>query len=115
MLTETVKKGDWKGEKHVPVIEIAKNGDVWEIEASVGKEIAHPNTPEHHISWIELYFHPENGQFPFLLARAEFANHSDPLAEPFVKVRFKTEQKGKIYALSYCNLHGLWENETELS
>jgi len=59
MVSKTVSSGDWKVEKHVPVIEFKKDGDKLEIEVSVGKEISYPNTPEHHIAWIELYFHPE--------------------------------------------------------
>ncbi len=114
MLSETIKSGDWKGEKHVPVIEYKKMGDEIEVEVSVGKEIPHPNTPEHHIAWIELYFKPEDGQFPILVGRVAFTNHSDPLSEPKARFYFKTEKKGKLMALSYCNIHGLWQNEVDI-
>ncbi len=113
MLSETIKSGDWKGEKHVPVIEYEKKDGMIEVEVSVGKEVPHPNTVEHHIAWIELYFTPEGG-LPVLVGRAEFTNHSDPLTEPRAKFYFKTEKKGKLMALSYCNLHGLWQNEIAL-
>jgi superoxide reductase len=39
----------------VPVIECPdalKSGKRFEIKVSVGKEIAHPNTTEHHIRWF---------------------------------------------------------------
>ncbi|HPI98301.1 MAG TPA: desulfoferrodoxin family protein, partial [Synergistales bacterium] len=45
-LTELVQTGDWKGEKHVPVIEAPESvsgGEVFKVEVSVGKEISHPN------------------------------------------------------------------------
>ena len=100
MLSKTVASGDWKVEKHVPVIEFKKNGDKLEIEISVGKEISHPNTPEHHIAWIELYFHPEVEKYPVMVGRVEFTNHSDPLY-------IKTNKKGKLYALSYCNFNSV--------
>jgi len=28
-------------------------------------EIAHPNTTDHHIRWISLYFHPEGNKFTY--------------------------------------------------
>ncbi|AFK22974.1 class II SORL domain-containing protein [Pyrococcus sp. ST04] len=114
MLKDTIKSGDWKGEKHVPVIEYTREGDLVRIEVSVGKEIPHPNTPEHHIAWIELYFHPEGENFPIMVGRVAFTSHGDPLTEPRAVFFLKTTKKGKLYALSYCNIHGLWENEVTL-
>ncbi len=114
MLKNTIKSGDWRGEKHVPVIEYEKKDGMIEVEVSVGKEVPHPNTTEHYIAWIELYFEPDNGKFPILIGHVTFTNHSDPLTEPRAKFYFKTERSGKLMALSYCNLHGLWEGETNL-
>ncbi len=114
MLSETIKSGDWKGEKHVPVIEYEKKDGMIEVEVSVGKEVPHPNTPEHHIAWIELYFKPEDGQFPILVGRVAFTAHGDPVTEPKAKFYFKCEKKGELMALSYCNIHGLWENTVKV-
>lgn len=58
-LTETVQSGDWKAEKHVPVIHIDKKDDGFKVCAIVGEEIEHPNTFEHHIAWIKVFFQPE--------------------------------------------------------
>ena len=58
---------DWKKEKHVPVIECpdkVKSGEIFWLKITVGKEIAHPNTTEHHIRWISVYFHPEGREIP---------------------------------------------------
>ncbi|MFW6141869.1 MAG: class II SORL domain-containing protein [Candidatus Saliniplasma sp.] len=114
---------DWKTEKHVPVIEVKeKNGEMM-VMATVGKEIAHPNTTEHHIRWIELYFHPEGEKFPYQLGRFEFTSHGESTegpdtstvyTEPKVKAVFKTEKPGTIVANSYCNIHGLWTNEKDI-
>lgn len=46
------------------------------------KEVAHPNTTEHHIRWIALYYHGEGEKFPFQLRRFEstaHGEHSKPL------------------------------------
>lgn len=117
---------DWRKEKHVPVIEVekAKKGEIVEVRVSVGKEIPHPNTTEHHIAWIELVFHPEGEKFPYVVGRAEFAAHgasvdgpntSTVYTEPVALFTFKTEKSGKLTAFSYCNIHGLWIGEAELS
>ncbi len=109
-----IQTGDWKGEKHVPVITWERKGETVEVEVSVGKEIPHPNTVEHHIAWFELYFLPENGKYPIMVGRVAFTAHGDPLTEPKAKFYLKTQKKGTLIALSYCNLHGLWSSETKL-
>ena len=126
MLRDLFQSADYKREKHVPVIdapEKIKKSDILKIGLSVGKEIPHPNTTEHHINWIELYFHPEGEKFPFQIARFEFGAHgastqgpntSTVYAQPSVECSFKTEKTGMILASSYCNIHGLWESFKEI-
>lgn len=120
---ELLQRADWKKEKHVPVIEILKKGEKIKAHVYVGKEIPHPNATEHHIAWIEAYFHPDGEKFPYMLGRFEFnahgasvegANTSTIYTDPDVTFAFTTKKSGKIYALSYCNIHGLWINSEEL-
>lgn len=122
---EIFKTEDWKKEKHVPVIEILeKKENLVTVRVSVGKEIKHPNTTEHHIRFIELYFLPEGESFPLDIGRAEFNSHGEStkgpntstvFTEPIAVFSFRTEKKGKLIAFSYCNIHGLWRNEEELT
>lgn len=127
-LKDLIKFDDWKKEKHVPVIrlqkDVVKKGEYFEVEVSVGKEIPHPNTTEHHIRWIVLFFMPENEEFPYQVARVEFNSHGESVAGPntstvytdhTVKVNFKTEKHGTILASSYCNIHGLWQSSKNIS
>lgn len=119
---ELFQTADWKKEKHVPVIEAAariKKGESAKVTVSVGKEIPHPNTTEHHIRWIEVYFQAEGEKFPYQVARAEFVAHGEStqgpntssiFASPSVSLEFKTEKSGTVFAVSYCNIHGLWQN-----
>lgn len=121
-IKEILQTADWKSEKHVPVIDAqdtVKKGEEVEIEVSVGKEIAHPNTTEHHISWIEIYFLPEGTKLAVEIGRFEFAAHGASAAgpntstiftKPSVKIKIKTEKSGTLFASSYCNIHGLWES-----
>ena len=120
------QSADWKQEKHVPVIEAAdslKKGEMLKITLTVGKEIAHPNTTEHHIRWIEVYFLANGEKFPYQVARFEFVAHGESTQGPNTSTIFthpqaacnlKTEKSGTIFATSYCNIHGLWKNSKEI-
>ena len=127
-----IKSADWKAEKHVPVITVPTGitpGVPFEVEVSVGKEIPHPNTIEHHIAWIALYYVPDGGLFPIELARAEFVAHGPGvLTEPILKATVclpsptptnnssthNSNSIGALHAVAYCNLHGLWESEVNV-
>ena len=115
MLSQLIKSADWKAEKHVPVITMLspfKPGEPLEVEVSVGKEIPHPNTVEHHIAWIALYYVAEGSQLPVELAKTEFGAHGpDIVAEPVLKTNVRLPKPGTLHAVVYCNLHGLWESE----
>ena len=78
-------------EKHVPVVEIERDGHV--IRARVGST-EHPMLPEHYIEWIALEAE----------GRLEI-HYLEPGMKPttFFAGGSKT---GTVYA--YCNLHGLW-------
>jgi len=116
------KQADWKTEKHVPVIECAEavgKDQAFEVKVGVGKEIAHPNTTEHHIRWIKLYFLPEGGKAAFEVASLEFTAHGESAeganqgpvhAQHQGSAFLKLQKGGTLYATSYCNIHGLWEN-----
>ncbi len=123
---ELVQTADWKAEKHVPVIEApeqVKPGEGFQVTVSVGKEAPHPNTTEHHIAWISIYFHPEGEKFPYQVARFEFAAHgastvgpntSTIYADPVGTFSMRTEKSGTLYAVSFCNIHGLWESQKRI-
>jgi len=125
--TELFQTADWKQEKHVPVINApfkAKKGELILLEVSVGKEIPHPNTTEHHIRWIEVYFLPKTEKFPYQISKLEFTAHGESnqgpntstvFTYPEVSIRFKTDKSGTIIASSFCNIHGLWQNSQEIS
>ncbi len=125
-LKELLQSADWKSEKHVPVIEApdkVKKQELAKISVTVGKEITHPNTTEHHIAWIELYFLPRGEKFPYQVARADFAAHgastqgpntSTIYTQPAVVCSLKSEKSGTLLASSYCNIHGLWESAKEI-
>ena len=120
ILANYVKSGDWKGEKHVPAIiapASVKDGETVQVKVCVGEEIAHPNTLEHHIAWIKLFFIPDGSQVVVELANSEFSANGELecFTEPTVFANVKLPKSGKLVALSYCNIHGLWENSVDIT
>jgi superoxide reductase len=123
---EFYKTDNWKNEKHVPAIEAplsVKIDEVFEVRVTIGKEVAHPNTTEHHIRWIQLYFMPEGEKFIYQVGNFEFTAHGEAVSAPnegpvfthhCVTVSLKISKPGTLIATSLCNIHGLWENSHEV-
>ncbi|MEZ4598629.1 MAG: class II SORL domain-containing protein [Syntrophotaleaceae bacterium] len=124
---ELYQTADWKTEKHVPVIEIlsgsVKADELFSVKISLGKEVAHPNTTEHHIRWIKLYFKGDGDKFPYEVGNYEFSAHGESVAGPnqgpvytnhSITTEMKVNKAGMLYATAYCNIHGLWENTLEV-
>jgi superoxide reductase len=119
---ELYQTADWKAEKHVPVIECpdqVKKNAMFEVKVTLGKEIAHPNTTEHHIRWIQLFFKPEGDKFSYQVGEFAFTAHGESVEGPntgpvytnhSVIASCKLQKSGTLFATSLCNIHGLWEN-----
>lgn len=118
---------DWKKEKHVPVIELDSEvitaDEMFTVKVSLGKEIAHPNTTEHHIRWIQLFFKPVGDKFTYQVGNFEFTAHGESVEGPnagpvytnhCVITQMKVKKPGVLYATALCNIHGLWEGSREI-
>ena len=126
-LSETIRDADWKAEKHVPVIECpdkVKAGEFFTVNVTLGKAVAHPNTTEHHIRWIHLYFQPDSAKTPYQIGAFEFTAHGESAEGPNrgsvfthheAAVSMKTGLSGTILALAYCNIHGVWQSAKALA
>ena len=126
-LSEHIQKADWKKEKHVPVIECPdqiKANDIFQVKVCLGKEVAHPNTTEHHIRWINLYYHDEGGKFAHEVAHVEFNAHGESTegadkgpvyTHHEVVTSLKVAKSGMLHAMSYCNIHGLWQSSKKIT
>ena len=80
-------------EKHVPVIERTVNG----FKVKVGS-VPHPMEEKHYIEWVELVADD--------IAYRQFLNPGET-AEAFFNLN-----ANKVTAREYCNLHGLWKEES---
>ena len=112
---EILKGADAEGkEKHVPTIEVIKDhgSDKLElIHVMVGKQTPHPNTVEHHIAWVEVFGVKRDTSQVVSLGRASFG---PGLTSPNISFNTSTSEFKAICALSYCNVHGLWQSCLEL-
>ncbi|UCH01575.1 MAG: class II SORL domain-containing protein [Candidatus Bathyarchaeota archaeon] len=121
-----IQEADWKIEKHVPLIECpetVKADETFKLTVGLGKEIAHPNTTEHHIRWISLFFHPTGETFPYHIGHYEFNAHGESAKGPNtssiythheITTSLKTGKPGTFLALALCNIHGLWQSAKEI-
>jgi len=126
-LSGHIQRGDWKSEKHVPAIEApdtVKAGELFNVNVTLGKEIAHPNTTEHHIRWISLYFHADGEKFCYHVGHYEFSAHGESTEGPNkgpvyanheATASMKISKPGTLHALSFCNIHGLWESSKAIA
>ena len=120
------QSADWKAEKHVPVIDCTDEVNAkenFQVTVTIGKEIAHPNTTEHHISWVQLFFKPEGEKFTHQVGSYEFSAHGESAeganAGPVythhtVTASLNITKPGTLIATSLCNIHGLWESEVAI-
>lgn len=96
--------------KHRPTItapQTIRKNEPFEVTVEVGKQLAHPNEPAHHIEFIELYAGHT------YLSRTHFTAKTTC---PTITTTLCLDHiHGKIRAFAYCNLHGMWMGEAEVS
>ncbi len=114
-----MQTADWKLEKHIPVIDSVDSvvaDEFFEVNVAIGKEIAHPNTVEHHISWVSLYFQPDGDKFPYQVGHYEFSAHGSLVSVHHAfSTCIKISKPGILFAVSLCNIHGLWQSSKEIN
>jgi superoxide reductase len=111
-LSDLIKTAEKEGkEKHVPVIELTKCPDCGEttVKITVGKEVPHPNTIEHHIKWIALF--GVKGGLAMHIATFDLG---PTFGVPTVVAHANLGDFSELIAVEYCNVHGLWESSLKL-
>ncbi|MCP4051264.1 MAG: hypothetical protein GY730_11240 [bacterium] len=110
-INDYIKNSDEGAEKHCPDIStsVCDNCDALGVTVQVGKEILHPGTVEHSIKLIILYGVKDNK-----LEQLTVSSLGDENTVPRIKSYITKDKYQKLIATSYCNLHGLWENEISL-
>jgi len=111
-LGELIKTGSQEGkEKHVPVIELVSCEECGKnaVKITIGKEIQHPNTIEHHIKWIALF-----GVKDGVAVHIATFDLGPTYGVPTVVAHANLEGLSEVIAIEYCNIHGLWEGSLKL-
>jgi len=111
-LGELIKGTGQEGkEKHVPVIELINCDECGKntVKITVGKEVAHPNTPEHHIKWIALF-----GVKKGVAVHIATFDLGPTYGVPMIVAHVNKDELSELIAVEYCNLHGLWESSLSL-
>ena len=101
-------------EKHVPIIDAlssVKAGEPFMVTVEVGKKVPHPNTVEHHIKWIQLYALAEGSQYVVNVGTFDLG---PTFAFPKVTLPVMLQKDSTLYAVGYCNIHGVWDNSVEI-
>ena len=123
---DMIQTADWKKEKHVPAIEapaVVKANEAFDVTVGVGRDIPHPNTTEHFIAWIDVFFKPDGDKFSYHVGHFDFRAHGESAkgankgpvyTHPIVTFSMSVNKPGKLVSLSWCNAHGLWEDSTEI-
>ena len=97
-------------EKHVPDLSLSESEIGTVVSIQVGKEVLHPTTPEHHIEWVQLFGETQEGKFVQIAA----LNFGNGTSLPSGSVVISKGSYKSLTAISYCNLHGVWENSVSL-
>ena len=103
-------------EKHTPEIEApanAKADEAFNVTVVVGRAVPHPNLVEHHIKWIRVFVEEEGRSHnPVHVATYEIG---PAYAEPRMTFPMRLRKSSTVYALGYCNLHGIWESSFDIT
>lgn len=91
LVSKTMEIGN---EKHLPVIEFTPEG----VNVKVGS-VAHPMEDKHYIEWIEL-----------IADGKAYRQYLKPGDIPAASFCVKAEQ---VQAREYCNLHGMWQQDSK--
>ncbi|MFP4499133.1 MAG: desulfoferrodoxin family protein [Vulcanimicrobiota bacterium] len=125
-LGDHIQTDNWKDEKHVPVIDCSdkvESGKMFDVSVTLGKEIAHPNTTEHHIQWLALYFLPDGEKNLYTICKFDCNAHGASTKGPdegpvhtnhSFTTKMKTTRKGTLFSMAYCNIHGLWQYSRDI-
>lgn len=88
--------------KHTPFIDATREGDTVTVTVIVGHYVAHPNTADHFIDYLEL-----------LVNHVPIARF-DPSAvavDPRITTVLHLDPETELMAIASCNLHGVWAAE----
>lgn len=97
-------------DKHSPVIiceSTAERNKPFRVKVIIGKSVKHPNAPDHHYEYIQLW-NLETLAGEIKLQRSSFGDLPVHVEAEFTII---PKNSLRLTALAYCNKHGLWQSE----
>jgi superoxide reductase len=99
-------------DKHSPVIicdpgATAIRNKPFNVKVRIGITIKHPNTPDHHFEYVQLW-NLETLVGEVKLQRASYGDQPVQIETDFI---FIPKISLRLTAVAYCNKHGLWQSE----
>ena len=97
-------------DKHSPDIiceSTAERNKPFRVKVKIGKSVKHPNAPDHHYEYIQLW-NLETLVGEIKLQRASFGDLPVHIEAQFTII---PKPSLRLTALAYCNKHGLWQSE----
>lgn len=97
-------------DKHSPVIICdteAKRNEPFNVKVKIGMNVRHPNTPEHHYEYIQLW----NLETLIATVKLQRSSFGDLPIHVEANFTFVPKVSLRLIALAYCNQHGLWQSK----
>ena len=99
-------------DKHSPVVVCDKEPEAvrnkpFKVKVRIGMTIKHPNTPEHHFEYVQLW-NLETLVGEVKLQRASYGDQPVQIETDFI---FIPKISLRLTAVAYCSKHGLWQSE----
>ena len=97
-------------DKHSPVVvcaPTAQRGLPFSVTVRIVITEKHPNTPEHHFCYLQIW------DLETLIAETQFDHRALGEKPLQIEVRFTIvpQRSLRLTAMAYCNKHGLWQSE----
>lgn len=86
---------------------LCKEREPFNVKVRIGTNAKHPNTPDHHYEYIQLW----NLETLVGEVKLQRAAYGDNPVQIEVEFTIYPKVSMRLTALAYCNKHGLWQSE----
>ncbi|MBD3305789.1 desulfoferrodoxin [candidate division KSB3 bacterium] len=108
---EMIHAPEFEGkEKHVPDISVSEDEVGTVVTVKIGKEVLHPTSKDHHIEWVKIFGETQDGK----VVEVGVLDFGQGTSLPKGSVTIDKDAYKSLTALSYCNMHGVWDNSFAL-
>jgi superoxide reductase len=99
-------------DRHTPVVicdDSAREGEKFKVKVRVGTTYSHPDDPDHHIAYVQLW-NRETFIVEAHFAPGALGNKAEHVEVDFYMIPGPVSMN--LTAMSVCTKHGLWQSES---